>query len=411
MLYQIYPYFPVEKIHQLLHPTSIMKSGNLLILQSGNPSVVGNAVLYGMLSEALNHEDIEEIYGVYNGFEGIIRENFVDLADLSQKNAQLLLTTDGYVMGSEPVANYASQDFNQMIAVLSQRNIHYVGIIGDQKSLEWMRCLEEAAKNSSYELQVIAVPQSNCNETPLTEHSLGYGSYLKFLNSYVIALERFLKTAHIPVGICEIEGGNNGWLVAGAVLHHTSKNPENAPYIVCLPEQPFNEAGFLEILKQKLEKHPNVCIVTHSQLVNEDGTAFDLSGYPNVGAYLYDLLQRELGLSPYLNFCDLNVQPFAHFISKTDAEEATLCGHKAIQLMAEGSETDKAIVLTRKENATEISCLPVQELSSGMKFLPTDWINEKAMEMRYAFVKYALPLLNGEIQVSYEKGLPQSAQI
>ena len=48
-----------------------MKSGNLLILQSGNPSVVGNAVLYGMLSEALNHEDIEEIYGVYDGFEGI----------------------------------------------------------------------------------------------------------------------------------------------------------------------------------------------------------------------------------------------------------------------------------------------------------------------------------------------------
>ena len=262
------------------------------------------------------------------------------------------MTTDGYVMGSDPVTNYSSQDFGQMVAILSQKDIHYVGIIGDQKSLEWMHCLEEAAKSNAYELQVIAVPQSNYNETPLTEHSLGYGSYLKFLNAYVIALERFLKTAHIPVGICEIEGGNNGWLVAGSVLHHANKNPENAPYMVCLPEQPFNEASFLEILKQKLEKHAHVCIVTHSQLVNEEGMAFDLAGYPNVGAYLYDLLQRELGLTPYLNFCDLNAQPFAHFISKTDADEAVLCGRKAIQWIAEGGETGKVVILTRKENTT-----------------------------------------------------------
>lgn len=388
-----------------------MKSGNLLILQSGNPSVVGNAILYGMLSEALNYEDIEEIYGVRNGFDGILRENFIDLANLSQKNAQLLLTTDGYAMGSESATRYSSQDFNQMITLLAQKDIHYLGIIGDQKSLEWIHCLEEAAKSNAYDLQVIVVPQSNCNEMPLTEHSLGYGSYLKFLNAYMISFERFLKTTHIPVGICEIEGGNNGWVVAGSVLHHACKNQENAPYIVCLPEQPFNEAKFLEILKQKLEKHGTICIVTHSQLANENGTAFDLAGYPNIGAYLYDLLQRELGLTPYLNFCDLNTQPFSHFISKTDSDEAVSCGRKAILWMAEASETGKAVVLTRKENATEISRLPAQELCSGMKFLPTDWINENTMEMRYAFVKYAMPLLNGEMPISYEKGLPQSTQL
>lgn len=388
-----------------------MKSGNLLILQSGNASIVGNAVLYGMLSEALNHEEIEEIYGVYNGFDGILNENFIDLANLSQKKAQFLLTTDGYAMGSEAEAHYSSKDFSQMVTILSQKNICYVGIVGDVKSLEWMRGLEEAAKNSAYDLQVIAVPQSNTNETPLTDHSLGYGSYLKFLNAYTIALERFLKSSQIPVGICEIEGGNNGWLIAGSVLHYASKNPEMAPYMICLPEQPFNASHFLTVLKQKLEKYSNVCIVTHSQLINEEGTSFDLAGYPTVGAYLHDLLQRELGLDPYLNFCDLSVQPFSNFISKTDSDEAVLCGHKAMQWLVDGSENGRVVVVTRKENATEISHLPSQELSTGMKFLPIDWINEENMEIRYAFVKYAIPLLNGEMQVSYEKGLPQLAQL
>ena len=57
-----------------------MKSGNLLILQSGIPSVVGNAVLYGMLSEALNYEDIEEVFYV-----GFINEEEVDFkADIAE---------------------------------------------------------------------------------------------------------------------------------------------------------------------------------------------------------------------------------------------------------------------------------------------------------------------------------------
>ena len=82
-----------------------------------------------------------------------------------------------------------------------------------------------------------------------------------------------------------------------------------------------------------------------------------------------------------------------------------------MQWLIDGSGNGRVVVVTRKENATEISHLPSQELSTGMKFLPIDWINEENMEIRYAFVKYAIPLLNGEMQVSYEKGLPQLAQL
>ena len=72
-----------------------MKSGNLLILQSGISNVTNNAVLYGMLAEALNFETIEEIYGAYNGFEGLAAGQLIDLAALSQKKAQLLLSSAG----------------------------------------------------------------------------------------------------------------------------------------------------------------------------------------------------------------------------------------------------------------------------------------------------------------------------
>ena len=48
--------------------------GNVLVAQSGGPTAVINASLAGVVTEALNHECIEEIYGGLNGVEGILKE-------------------------------------------------------------------------------------------------------------------------------------------------------------------------------------------------------------------------------------------------------------------------------------------------------------------------------------------------
>ena len=48
--------------------------GNVLVAQSGGPTAVINASLAGVITEALNHECIEEIYGGLNGIEGILNE-------------------------------------------------------------------------------------------------------------------------------------------------------------------------------------------------------------------------------------------------------------------------------------------------------------------------------------------------
>lgn len=393
-----------------------MKSENLLILQSGKLSVVGNAVLYGMLSEALNYEDIEEVYGAYNGFEGILSENFIDLAALSSKKANLLLSTAGYALGSESENFYGStENFAKCIEVLASKNIRFVAVIGSQESIKWVKALNQAAQEKDYDLQTLIVPQSNYNELPTTDHSLGYGSYLKFLNSYMVSFCNSLKNSDIAVGVCEIDGGSNGWLVAGSTLGG-SKNgkafdSENNAYIVCLPESPFDAKKFLENVQDRAEKHDFVCVVTHSQLVNEEGINLDLEGNLSAGAYLCDLIQNELGLATYLNVCETETQPLSHFISKTDSDEAVLCGRETIKQLIEERESDKVAVLTRKDNACEISFCELEEVAEGLKFFPSEWIDEKNMSVNYSLVKYALPLIQGEVEVSFEKGLPQFIQL
>ncbi|MDR0755722.1 MAG: 6-phosphofructokinase [Puniceicoccales bacterium] len=389
-------------------------TGNLLIMQSGIASVVGNATLYGILSEALNYESIEEVYGVYGGFVGLQKGHFLDLAALSQQTAKMLLSTAGVSMQSESMTfDFTHCDVSQMIQQLQSKEIRYVGCICDQGALNHMHCLIEAAQSVHYDLHVIAIPQSNVNELPLADHSLGYGSYLKCLNAHVSEFNHWLRTSGTRIGIYEVSGGTHGWVAAGVALNtalfkwkqgiHTDN-----PFLVCLPEQPLNESLCIELIKEKIDACGYVCMVANHQLVNDQGEFLDLSTYSGSTAhYLSTLVQDKLGVPTQINSCQLQMQALSHFISKQDQTEAIACGRSAVQQLMRADANGKAAVVLRQDcdhYDFEVDFVDWNKLTTGLKFFPTDW-TDNAMWVHYPFVKYALPLIQGEVEVAYEKGL------
>lgn len=389
-----------------------MGACNLLILQSGISGAVGNSALYGVLSEALNHEAIEEVYGVCNGFEGILSQNFIDLAALSQKKAQLLLSTAGSALGHETYDFQPTDEtFKEIIGILSQHNVKLLAVIGDAKSIEYTQRLLQAAKTEGYELRGAVIPQSNDNELPMTDHGLGYGSSVKCLNALLTSFERTLRDEAISVGVCEVENAGS-WIVAGAALlsatTEKSVDANDLPYIVCLPEQPFNAERFLTILRNKLQRRESILVVTHSQLINEEGNALDIGGLNSVGAWLEQLIQSELNIPTYLASYNLHLQPISHFLSKQDQTEAIACGGTAVQALVKG-ESEKAVILVRNDNkaaSCDPTLVPLKEIT-GIKFFPSDWISADTMTLQYSMLKYALPLIRGEVVNTFEKGLPQ----
>ena len=54
-------------------------TGNMLIAQSGGPTVVINQSLVGAVLEAKKHKEIQKVYGSLHGLKGILEENLVDL--------------------------------------------------------------------------------------------------------------------------------------------------------------------------------------------------------------------------------------------------------------------------------------------------------------------------------------------
>lgn len=67
---------------------------NAIVGQSGGPTAVINASLYGVVYEALNREDvIGTIYGMINGIEGFLNENMMDMKPLEVNGELELIKT------------------------------------------------------------------------------------------------------------------------------------------------------------------------------------------------------------------------------------------------------------------------------------------------------------------------------
>ena len=75
---------------------------NVIVGQSGGPTAVINASLYGVVREALNRKDsFGTVYGMVNGIEGFLNGQVMDMEPLERSGElELVKTTPGSYLGS-----------------------------------------------------------------------------------------------------------------------------------------------------------------------------------------------------------------------------------------------------------------------------------------------------------------------
>ena len=98
----------------------------------------------------------------------------------------------------------------------------------------------------------------------------------------------------------------------------------------------------------------------------------------------------------------------SHCSSATDAEEAFKCGQAAVQAAVAG-ESGKMVAIIRGDSdkyKAETTLVDLAEVANGVKHFPENWINEDRISISQQFNKYILPLMQGEVKVPYENGLP-----
>lgn len=395
--------------------------GNCLIGQSGGPTAVINASVAGVVAEALNHSSIEEVYGSLNGVLGLLNEEFVDLAAESQQTIRGLRTTPGAALGTCRTKLKKPQDFERVLSVFKAHNIRFYFHVGDADSQETALKISEAAKAQGYELRVIGVPKTIENDLPATDHCPGYGSAIKYIGATVkeLSLDADSMGQGDLVTIVEVMGRNSGWLAAGASLAKRRDHPSDPPHLVYLPEVPFTDEKFVEDVRRVLKREKHCVVVASEGLIDKDGnyvsvesgtTEAQLGG---IGEFLKELVEGQVGAKARVARLGLTQRAAAHLASKTDADEAFLVGQAAVKAAING-ETDKLVTLVRGDGdnySCETGLSALSDIVGNLKKLPREWVNEDGVSLNFQFFRYATPLIQGEVVVPYDNGLPSFVRL
>ncbi len=400
-------------------------AGNVLVGQSGGPTSVINASVAGIVSEALNHGCIEEVYGTLNGVLGLLQEELIDLASESQQQIRALRHTPGAALGTCRYKLKKDQDFQRVLEVFKAHNIRYFFYIGGNDSQDTADKISKLAQQQGYELRVVGVPKTIDNDLAVTDHCPGYGSAIKYLATTVreMACDNEAMGQGDLVSIVEAMGRSAGWIAAGASLAKRRDHPHDAPHLILLPEVPFNQEKVLEDVRRVLKREKYCMIVVAEGLVDSDGnylaadSATDAFGHAKLGGAgeaLAEIVEQNIpGVKVRVARPGLMQRSAAHMASKTDVDEAFMAGQAAVRAAVDG-ETDKMVTLVRGETdhyTCETGLAPLSDIANGVKKLPREWINEDSVSMNFQFLRYAQPLVQGEVTLPYDSGIPVYARL
>lgn len=403
-------------------------SGNLLVAQSGGPTAVINASVAGVIQEAGRHPNhIEEIYGGLNGIWGILREDLIDLQEESSRAIEGLKCTPAAALGTcrykldfKKKPEQAQKDMDRLFEVFQAHNIRYFFYAGGNDSQDTAHKIHEQAISRGYEMRVIGVPKTIDNDLPYTDHCPGYGSVVKYAAATVMEIAADVGSMATEEGSCcivEVMGRHAGWIAAGTVL--AKRSPQDAPHIILTPEITFDEPRFLARVKETVDAYRCCVVVAGEGLRNEKGeevaadkTRLDAFGHPvlsGVGEYIEELVGNKLRVKARSVKLGYAQRAAAHFASQTDANEAVACGEAAVRA-AVGGQSGVMIKLVRTSSQPYKWTTDVQglgDIANVEHKIPRDWMSEDGFLPNEKFIEYARPLIQGEVKVPIEDGLPR----
>lgn len=406
-----------------------MNKKNILVGQSGGPTAVINGSLYGVICEGARHSDaVGCVYGMINGIEGFLADSYMNLSEtLSDDDLELLRLTPAAYLGScrfKLPENLSDSFYRVLFEKLERLDIGYFFYIGGNDSMDTVSKLSRYAAQIKSPIRFIGIPKTIDNDLVLTDHTPGYGSAARYVAASVreIALDASVYQQK-SVTIVEIMGRHAGWLAGAAAL---AKLTGCGPDLIYLPEVDFNMEEFLADVSDIYAKNKN-CIVAVSEGIHyPDGTfvseaktsATDGFGHAQLGglaALLANVVKEKTGAKVRGIELSLLQRCGAHVASGTDIAESYLAGKTAVEAAVSGV-TDKmvAFACTRTEDGgyrCDTKLLDLSSVANYEKKVPVEWINKRGNDISDEFIRYALPLIQGETGMVKENGLPRFAKL
>ena len=387
---------------QQIKPTLKVR-GNLVVGQSGNPSAVFNACLYGAIQEAKQHPEIQNIYGMANGVEGLLKGELVDLGRQQPAILEGLKNAPSAVLPSSYNA-LVDEDYDRALEICEKYKIRFVIYMGDKDAMSTANQLTEFAEGEGYPLCCIGVPHSVENTLGFTDHCFGYGTAARANAIVVRNAGRDAEIMGVTAGVKIIEtlGRNSGWLAAATALAKDSD--DSPPHLIYFPESGLDPAQFLTDVEAVYRRLGYCLVVISEGLKGVDGRTLSLDGH--LGEYLCELLADQLNLKASYDKLESLSQFAMQSASVVDSGEALMAGQAAVRRAVDGMNGFMITIARHLDpNKPYSSLIGMVRLGLGArseKGVPEAFINEAGNFVTEAFEKYATPLIGGGLPATLE---------
>ena len=383
-------------------------SGNVLIGQSGGPTSVINASLYGVISASMESPDIGEVYGMRFGIEGFLRGEVVDLGREERFQLERLNETPSSALGS---CRYklVEEDLPKILDLLAELDIGYLFMIGGNDTMDTIQRIEEYCAGNGYGLKGIGIPKTVDNDLFGTDHTPGYPSAARYTALSIAQaglLARDMQRVDRFV-VHQTVGRDAGWLAASSAIARSREG--DPPHIVLIPERPVSRNVLLERIDETISTRGFAYIVTGEGALWDDGTPISssskLDGFSNIefGAMggasaalnLHSMIAAETGHRGEFQITESLSMCAADRVSETDRDEAFSCGVEAVRL-AMGGVSGVMVTIERVSSRPykiNFGTIGLRDVACQTKPMPEGFISACGMDITADFIEYAEPLV------------------
>ena len=377
---------------------------NILIVHGGGPTAVINASLYGAVTEAKKHRELEHIYAAKNGTGGLLREEFIELSKIPQEELALLLQTPGSAIGTSR-DQLEQEEYDRMADILQKKNIRYVLFNGGNGTMDTCGKLYRTCKGKGFDVCVMGIPKTMDNDIAVTDHSPGFGSAARYIAQSVKEVCADVRGLPIHVVVIEASGRNAGWITAASAL--ADDGDGNGPDLIYLPERPFDEDKYIEDVERLLKRKSGIVVVASEGLRDADGKPIvppifqvgRATYFGDVSAHLANLVIRRLGYKARGEKPGLLGRASMTLQSEVDRDEAVLAGRLACAKVLKGT-SGKMVAFRRvsvKPYEMEPFLVDIDEVMMHERTMPDAYINEEGNGVTEAFKEWCRPLIGGEL--------------
>lgn len=341
-----------------------MKLRRIGILTAGGDCQGLNAVVRAVAKHALQN-DIE-VFGFKNGFDGLVRNEFMKLDDDTVSG---ILTRGGTILGTSNIANpfkYTLPPFGSakepkdmsasVIHNLKANRIDALVTVGGDGTLHMSQQFVDMG------VPIVGVPKTIDNDLSATDYTFGFDSALSIATE---AVDRIHTTAesHHRVMIIETMGRYAGWIALRSCL-------AGGGDICLIPEIPYSDEAIAKAIEARQMRGKTFSIIVAAEgAVNEKGemavqktvaSSTDPIRLGGISSRIAAMLEKKLDVEcrvVVLGHLQRGGTPTAF-----DRWLSTRFGTEAVDLLLKG-KTGYMVAL----RGTEILSVPIKEAIAKLK--------------------------------------------